>query len=898
MRFLKLMTVVAVLIAGLGRVIAAGGVTVKEDIVSFCKGIDTFIIPLHSSVSRIGYDDAGRMHLQGTNECTFIRFSRLPDSRPFRGASEVVLSSEGSVGSQLELVLKNRDTGKTKSVKAEWKRETHFVLDLPPDEFWQFYQLGFVFGRRVAFDVVLKSLIAVSSVDSVRAIALEADTGSPLFITTDPVRYPAFAVLTNRSDGPVSFDGELVAANYFGEKVVAHVRDNLESGGVARVRLDVMKVPHPYGIWRVEGVLRAGGKTLTNETRFAVLNLNRTTPRLANGRFKMGINYHMGWLTPRDVDLTLDALNACGCKLVRAEGWSAGECWKKRECLDFTWSDWRMARLKARGLSLNTDCWPNAQWMAKPENRNKPYRTWRDSRTMPGVMGEYAGKLAARYGEDIEFLETSNEADLWREGMTADEYIEYQKEVYVAVKKAAPGIKVLTSAFAAADSSNPMVTRKGYQESILVGARGFYDIHPTHQHSGFGAYESDILTKFLPMRERIGVTVPWYANETAVTGVNGAEDGVAKNVWMKILFSWAHGSVSYIWYNLRATGWAPGDSEQWYGLLTADNHPRAGFAAFSALAYAVSELDLDRLVDEHKGRHLYSFRGIKNGISRWVLAGWDAHTDPPHRIRVKTDAKKAWTTDIMGNVKPAERYADGYVFPISKHPGALVLEDVGSAEPNADDVATVPAPNIKAMAVKANVDGRRPDWHLFKWWHVRDLYAGNPETIERTWKGPDDHSVAIWIGRTDTELHLRFDVTDDIHCQKFPSKELYLGDGLQFILESTTQSGNFEIGLSATDDLKPLKYTWITPVGFKAEEVTKAIRLDVVRRGPVTVYHAYLPLKAIGFDESTLSTGFRFNAIVYDNDGIGRERDAWIEIVPGIAGKKDYADSPYVRIVQ
>ena len=280
---------------------------------------------------------------------------------------------------------------------------------------------------------------------------------------------------------------------------------------------------------------------------------------------------------------------------------------------------------------------------------------------------EYAERLAAHFGNDIDYIETSNEADLWPTNtMSVAEYVEYQKEGYEGVKRGCRDIRVLTSAWAAADSSNPMCRRKGYQEQVMEGAKGYYDVHPTHQHSGFGAYENDNLTKFFPMRERLGINVPWYANETALTGVNGAEDGVARNVWMKILWSWAHGSTDYIWYNLRATGWKPADPEQWYGLVTADYYPRAGFAAFSALAHVLSGLDFARIVHEGKGRHLFLFKGERGGVALQVLAGWDGFTDPPHPIPVKTDASRAFSIDLMGNIRPAEKRDGGFVFGISK----------------------------------------------------------------------------------------------------------------------------------------------------------------------------------------------------------------------------------------
>ena len=99
------------------------------------------------------------------------------------------------------------------------------------------------------------------------------------------------------------------------------------------------------------------------------------------------------------------------------------------------------------------------------------------------------------------------------------------------------------------------------------------------------------------------------------------------------------------------------------------------------------------------------------------------------------------------------------------------------------------------------------------------------------------------------------------------------------------------------EDGRPLVHTWIAPTGFDAAAVARAIRLETSRKGDRTVYDARIPLAAIGFGEKTLANGFRFNAIVYDDDGLGESRDCWIEIVPGIAGKKEYSDSPFVKIV-
>jgi hypothetical protein len=279
-----------------------------------------------------------------------------------------------------------------------------------------------------------------------------------------------------------------------------------------------------------------------------------------------------------------------------------------------------------------------------------------------------------------------------------------------------------------------------------------------------------------------------------------------------------------------------------------------------------------------------------------VLAGWDLFTSPEFPIRIVTDAKSARVVDIMGNFYSAKKIDGGYIFPIGKNPSAILLEDATIFEVNSDDLANIPSPKTNARKVKAKIEGRMPDFVLDQVWKVRQLYAANPDTVARTWKGPKDLSARIWIERNGDDLRVRFEVRDDIHSQRVAAEKLYMNDGLQFILEAPGQSGNFEFGLARTEDGKPLTKTWIVPVGFDAEKVNGAVKLVTSRNGDITLYDATIPISAIGFTEEMITNGFRFNAIIYDDDAMGDSRDNWIEIVPGIAIGKDYTASPFVKI--
>ena len=98
-------------------------------------------------------------------------------------------------------------------------------------------------------------------------------------------------------------------------------------------------------------------------------------------------------------------------------------------------------------------------------------------------------------------------------------------------------------------------------------AQDVCDFHPIHVHATYDKYRKEML-KFFAWREKAGVTSPWYANETAASSCHGQEDSAAMWVWQKSLWAWAHGSVDYIWYNLRSIGPDPNNGEHAYGIFT------------------------------------------------------------------------------------------------------------------------------------------------------------------------------------------------------------------------------------------------------------------------------------------------------------------------------------------
>lgn len=516
------------------------------------------------------------------------------------------------------------------------------------------------------------------------ALVFDVDTGKPTHYTTDVNTFPPVFTLSDPAGGASRVSGVIVASNYFGETLSVPVDADVAKGETLRIPFDIaaLKSGRTRGIWHARAVVEHDGLVQTNGTSFAHLPANPVTPRIPRGRFRIGMHYHMGRFPPEAQEANLDALAAIGCKLVRVSGFSAYPCWQDESSgPDFSRPARFMELLGKYGLSVNVFCWPNAKWMAEIPDQRRKYPGYVRSRARKGIMGLYAEKLARRFGSDIDYIEPANEPDFWESGaMSIDEYIDYQREIYAGVKRGCRDILVLSPGWAYVDSSHKRVVAKGMQERVMSEAKDAYDVHAIHGHGLFPGYEKQMVEKFFPMRRKYGVDAPWYANEAADTGANGKEDVTARTVWQKILWSRAHGSVDYIWYNLIATSADPDDAEGGFGVLSRTLHPRSAFASFAALTHLLSGLDFDSTLTEGNGRYLYRWKGTAAGRRRIVLAGWDRYATTPARIRVATDAVEISSYDIMGNMAAIGREGRDAGFSLGELPSALILDGATRAE--------------------------------------------------------------------------------------------------------------------------------------------------------------------------------------------------------------------------
>ena len=912
------MNVAAVAAAMLCFAMEAVAVPCEEDIPAFRPGVDSYRV----KGGACGEWSGGLFVVSVQEGRGFaMDYSRYPGMKPFRGVDEIVLAtdSDGLGKTMAALTLSEFPHGnkKQKTFYAPLAGETRFSTKLNPEKKYQLETIGIRREQKddKSWKIGFRSLRGTFAAAKAEALRVEAATGNPLHIVREGQGEKPVLVVRNIASEKIAAHGVLKVNGFFGDTFDLSVDVALDGGETKEIPVCDGMAARPLaaeavagrppcqkkGVWRICGELTADdGSVAKVDTRFAVMDYHAKTPKQPMGTFRLGVLWHLERFTPEDRKLAAAAMVACGAKLTRADmanmasiQHSGPDCW------DFARTDELMATLETCGLSLDAIIFNVPKWAAKPENlTNTNWRVWSLGRPVPGTFERFCERLAARYGTRIDYYEIGNEWDFLRCFYgTVDDAADVQREAYAGLKRGCPDVCVLPNGWAAPGTLS--AARSGrdieFQEVFLRRAKDWFDVHPIHCHGAFARYAIQIRDKFFPLRERAGVSSkPWFSNETALTSA-WSERNAALAVWKKILWAWANGSVDYIWYNLKGTGWDPKDQEQGYGLITADFFPRDSFVAFSALASVVGGGKFSRTVLDNGSRYAYEFKK-GNAI---VLAGWDEPKTPScDAVPVKTDAKRAWLVDLMGN-RTLVPVADGRTtLSISCEPSALVLEGATFASADAAALGAGKASSeAPVVIIPPDTPGRKPDFVLNRPEQVHDLFEANPAEVARLWKGPKDNSAKVWLSKDMRGLRIRVDVEDDIHCQPYVGAEQHKGDDIQVSLAGRGGQGRWTFGFAHCGDGRSSVHCRLAPKGCEAEDAAAWIELKTERVGSLTRYDALVPYaESKGHVAKTLEDGIRFNLMINDNDGSGR--DATIEIVPNTFHSKDMSLAPVVRFAK
>ena len=695
----------------------------------------------------------------------------------------------------------------------------------------------------IAADAELSSSVAIETGSGLPIVAAGM---SPALVVSNSLVHPVAWI--------VSADGDDMRGHSF---LVPEEMCRLEAGEARQIPLPASLAK---GVWRLAVEVRDGSNDVCKvERRFAVLDPHLVTPVVDDGSFRIGVHVHCAKYPQQLSDRVVEAVARTGAKLVRTDyAFMFSDVYPDGpEIPHWEKADRLLKQFRDHGLALDAIIYGNPEWAMITELNALEGRGKWSVATKPGLFGKFAGEIASRYGTCIVYYEIGNELDAFPANkLPPREMLRIQREAYEAIKNVAPQATVIPCGWAMGGVLiNPAEVPKWgnpeLAELFLTKGRRWFDAWPIHGHGSWEMYQYWIEEKMLPALKKLGANdLPWLANETARSSFMGQERAAAVDVWRKILYSRAYGAKDYIWYNLRATRRDPNSAEGGYGLMTADLEPRMAYSSLSAVTTIFQGIDFNDRIVSKGPRQLYCFKGRKPGFSGMVIAGWHMDFEEGSDVRIKTDAVRAWTADIMNN-REQTSIADGEVrFRWKDEPSALLLEGATYAQCVREDLA-VTAPPPPPIVIGGDGNAKRTwDFELSDQggWPV-NLHEGLPHLEHRLWQGWKDVFARLWFDRVgDAAIRFRSEGQDDKRGAE---------DGIELTFEREGAG--------------------------RKTYLAKPVR----RSGKADFYDVTLGPAETGLDAAALTNGFGLCVRVLDDDGEGL--DGWLQFKRGVP-------PPFIRV--
>ena len=292
--------------------------------------------------------------------------------------------------------------------------------------------------------------------------------------------------------------------------------DQLPDGGKTKREINDTL---PNGIRYVTVVAQCEGTVFTNKTTYAQIDLHEVTPHQKEGEFRLGVNFHVDRYTPGYRRIGRDALVALGAKLARADILHLCNVWVEENKFIWENQEKKVNDLYDHGIAVDAIMWwPTAEWALVKDPDGKLEKSGRRV-YRPGILQKYGEMLGRRFGKRVAYYEVGNEWDMSKpEWLPYEDAVRQTREVAAGVKAACPEAKVIPAGFAA-DSSvrHPShVIRAMFHEDLMRDVQDVVAAHPVHGHGPYKEFAGK-MCNFLQWRKERNITLPWYANETAIS---------------------------------------------------------------------------------------------------------------------------------------------------------------------------------------------------------------------------------------------------------------------------------------------------------------------------------------------------------------------------------------------
>ena len=646
-----------------------------------------------------------------------VETAYYPGAKPFKNAEKLHFFTSASYNGGVVLQLytasdHNASAGETIGLNSRMSGTNELVVDMKqefdkvheqglypncgPSDWYHFCKLWVDTAGNI------KTLSATGEFlqTSAEAMRLEVETGNDLHIcrAEKPDERP-YITVKNPSDQSLHWTATFTVSDIFGRRYAIPFDRTVAAGETVRVDFPwgEGQLPPAKGVWYVHAEIDGDdGSHDMRQTSFAWIDLHEKTPDMPNSKFRFGIHYHGTKYLPGQTNITLQALVAVGAKAMRTDySFMFGDICPTRDVFDADPANWKwekadamLGAIRAAGLSADiiiasTPDWardPNGAWATAPEDKRTRSGVWA---TAPGLFRTFCQEFAARYTDQIDYYEVGNEWNLSTpEELTGEEALRMQQEAYDGLHAGYANACVTPNGWSTTGTWSQHLETADRNPTLgpkISENPSCFDMWATHIYRDFTGFADAVDRHLLPMLN----TLPegkrrWINTENGISSVDGQEMKQAETIWKKMLFAWNRGASGFNWYNLKATGYFNG-SEPGFGLVTADFHPRAGYASFAALSAIFQGLDSDGEITSEGDRHILRFKGTnwKNDFTGIVLAGWDKTCGRSEAIA--TDATKAELSDHMGNRTELPISGGVVTFPVSTKPQALILTDATTA---------------------------------------------------------------------------------------------------------------------------------------------------------------------------------------------------------------------------
>ena len=489
------------------------------------------------------------------------------------------------------------------------------------------------------------------------ALALELDTGTlPRIVTPEAASRGVKVRVRNVTDRALAFDVTLRLTDVRGDDAGWSVAERMAFvPGEAKTL--TCPVPSRYGTFYVDMTAcpPGGGQQDVAERQraFAHFRPVGATPEVKDAPgFCFGSVCHLNPYFGNEAEIVrmADAMALVGLKILRTDF----RAWND---FDYEWYDKIVDIFSARGINfdfiLGAICHPDGT--PDLEKSRTAYRT-----------------AFARYRGRVKFWEMLNEPDHdWgsEHPLRAPGYVELARQTAADLRELDPSAQFMSAGYCCFDHK----IMGTFQRDTLAACWQVFDLHCFHGHGPYPHYRQTIDGKLLPMRKELGVAIPWYANETALTMSNGTgEKTQAEALVKKLLFSWSRGAKGYTWYNMRGKGENPLEGEHGYGMLTMRLDPRAVYCAWNTLTGLCRGKEFVRGIACGDGNRCY----LLGGEGGKVACLWREQPGA-RRVVLRTSAARAEVSDIYGNRTPCA-VTDGRIdLDISEEPVWLLLPPDG-----------------------------------------------------------------------------------------------------------------------------------------------------------------------------------------------------------------------------